>query len=259
LQKLVLGGTRNHDQENNQNLSANGMNLNNVLLREFIFGKYTSANAVAINLSACPSLEVFNTKGSNISSITIAPGSPLRELTAEGPSILLLEKMYYLTTVDMDASAIRTLDLIDIDHPKISIEGKEKVNSKTHFLDNLREKYNPVTYLLKDVDWKITQQETEIDVATQSIDILDYLLYEENSTKNGASYAVSLTGTLTIAENAYRGLSTMDLYNKYINSERFGGLDIIFEGAGYLPRIDIYNGDNKIIWTNRVQNGTLLT
>ena len=240
----------NNSDSPNEGLESLGFGSNPML--EAIYAKNLTNEAISkseLNLSALKNLKILDTSGSAFSSITFADGGLLETIKIEAPKVLQMSNLSKIETFEItDATKLNNISINNCNFD--SYELIKDCLSNTDIL----------SYQLLNVDWlankagDIVVKESETD----SIPVLDYLLNPLKTTPKD-SYKTSLTGKLLIDSTIYNFNESLDVYNKYINADKFVNLDLQFNGSySKLLKATIVDANDTKVWEKKTSVGANL-
>ena len=249
LRELVIGTENDIENKLLSQITVNS----NILLEKLYAGRltYTDANTgqgFGLNLNGCTSLKEVNALGSNISSVILPDGCPIKTLELQAPTALTLSNLYNLETLTIrDTSRLGTLNFNNID--------SENISTKDIVKQCLNKENNKVfkNYELLNINWNLDDSNdiNTIDGQNPSINILDSL-QPLNTTP-----ATSLTGNINVKESAYNGRYSINMYNKYAKKDVYPDVNINFEGqSAKLYTVRILDGNGEKLWERKIELGS---
>ena len=216
-----------------------------------------------LDLSDCPSLKTLICKNSSFTDITIADGAPIEEIELEAPTALTLKNLTKLTKLDIsNYNKLRNVTLENIDKNIINFS-KTILSNAIKQVDELNE-IDYVSYKIGDARWLIDEAK-EIE-NTYNITLLEQMLNRNlarpvlgSDKQTELPYSAAFTGKINISSAAYNGTNPLEIYNKYITSDKFANVDMVFESENSkLYNVIIYDGDGIPFWQRKTVSGTTL-
>lgn len=218
-------------------------------LEELYIAKMNNSNLAELDLSQIVGIKIVDARDSEFSSILIATGAPLKKLYINKPNSIILSDLRNLETLSIQQPKFLTkIDINNID--------TSEINSKNNIIDLTS---NLQSARVLNVIWTIDKAS---EIENNEISILELLRKTSFRNENGELIPQTeiLSGNLFISENAYNDSNSINIYNNYINEEVYPKLDIIFKGEkAKLPKVYIYNGNDKICWSRRIVNNIKMT
>ena len=251
LRKLVFS-TKKDVEKNFKTTGLESIELNGAnMLEELYICGFSPVDKTSLNLSDNESMIYVDARYSNFGEVNIADGAPLKTLLLEAPTILSMSNLldfeeYY----SANKATLNMLELNNIDN--------NEVNSRDLVMDSLEATNSQLNYYsLLSVKWNINDA-SEIDDSNSSILDLDKLI--ELGNKKNLNLPNSLTGTLTIAAEAYNGTNSLAMYEKYAHKDVYPNLDINFLGeSAKLYTVKVVDGNGLTIWNRKVSPGATLS
>ena len=220
-------------------------------LEELHVAKMRGEGLAALDLTQAPGIKKVDARDSGFTSVLIASGAPLKSLEMNKPNSIVLSDLTELQTLNFqDPTALTKVDIDNID--------TSYINSKEHILD-LVDSSKFANARLLNVKWVLQNEDAdEINTSNNTIRTLEMLKNTKFVTNNGQTIpqTATLSGELRIPESVYNGSNSVGIYNTYAKDTVYPNLDIIFEGSNAkMPKVSIYNGNNEVCWSKRIQNG----
>ena len=241
---------------------ATGFDVANNNILEKLYIANLTAYTDSLNLSGCANLKIVDARNSTFTEVSIANNAPIETLLLHNPTVLVLSNLYNLQTFNINSfNRLETLNINNIDNSNAKDLNGASITSQTlvERSVNILLKY----YKLNNVLWKLTKQ-NELDGSR--INILDRLFTKSPIlTDSGLEKRANcLTGLLTIASSAFTGNSqdALAIYENYACGEdpKYPNLEMEFETSNAtLYDVNIYDGDDNIVWTRKVTPGTVIT
>lgn len=231
LRKLVI--STKDSQGTNETLKDSFTVENNNLLEELYAANFVSY-IDKLDLSSCPNLKVLDTTDSTFTSITLPQRAPLETLYLESPTALTCSDLTDVQTFEVDNfNRLTSVILNNIDQ-----------NPATNFNSQVIASTSPAleAYKLTNVNWTISNS-NDISTTNFTIPLLEKLLRistQENAEGKLESRAASLTGELTITQDAYNDASdtALKIYERYAKSTE------VYEEATYADK-DAFSKDPR--------------
>lgn len=226
---------------------------NNDLLERLYVDKLSVAN-FNLDLTSMPNLKELYARESAFTGITIADNAPLNTLAIEAPQTIILKNLLKMQTFEMsDAAGFASIEIDNIDNSS-NLPNLSKIISNKLVPDQQS------TYKLFNIKWTLDKDDlppNDKELIILPLEKLQkYSLGANYDEANKNSSALSLNGLLVIPSDVYNNSSSLDLYHKYSRPDAFPYLDMEFEGNNAkLYNVEIHNGDNAIVWTNKLLTG----
>lgn len=237
------------------------LSLEGAPLLEKLYACHLTSSEIDLDLSKCPSLLELDVSNSAFTGISIADNAPVKSITLEKPSSLKLSNLTKLNNLTINNySILEGFDIHNIDESHVNSKNilEAAINGA------ISEDYE-LEYTLTKVDWNMNKAEDIVYVDNKPrIALLEYLLNDSQTNWNDAktereSPSISLTGNLTIGAEAYSNNDSIEIYDYYSHKDRYPNLNINFTSPNAkLYSVDIYNGNNEICWTRKLNENSLI-
>lgn len=241
LRELILGSKGRHENvQLDESLSFGA----NTLLETLYLCNLTKYNG-PLDLSGCSNLLHLDASNSAFTSVTLADGAPIHTIELYQPTALQFSNLEKIEKFEIASySKLDTLKLNNID--------KNGLNS-INIIDKAK---NLGSYKLTNVIWSLNNADW-LNLTYHTIKPLESLKNISPVTENKQvlSKAAALTGVLTVPQEMTAS-QAKTIYDKYVDSEMFANLDIIFtHDNAKLHLVTICDGDGKPFWKKRIIPG----